>query len=138
MTVATADKGGRPWVSPVFFVHDERWRLYWVSSKNAAHSVNIRQRPEVAIVVFVTEPHAEAVYIEAHTEELERKAEIRRAMDLLCHKPQPDRFTVKAVDDVTGEAAWRIYEATPRSAFLRADASESGQAVTVRQAVPLP
>jgi nitroimidazol reductase NimA-like FMN-containing flavoprotein (pyridoxamine 5'-phosphate oxidase superfamily) len=138
MTLATADGAGTPWVSPVFFVQGERLSVYWVSSRTARHSDNIRHRSEVAIVVFVTQPQVEAVYLEASAEELEEESEIKLAIDLLQQKPQPDKFTVKEVSDVVGDAAWRIYKATPHAAYLRADDTENGQAVTVRIAVPIP
>ena len=34
-----------PHISPVEFVHDDENNLYWVSSKTATHSENIRKRP---------------------------------------------------------------------------------------------
>jgi len=137
MTVATADAAGRPWVSPVFFVRDPNYGLYWVSSKTAVHSANIRARPEVCIVVFVTGP-AKAIYVEAQARELQDEGEILEAIPLLAAKPQPTKFTVTGLGDVTGDNAWRIYKARPKAAWTRADADEGEQAVTIREPVSLP
>src|ERR671915_378644 len=52
MVLATADEGGRPWVSPVYFAHSDYTELFWVSSPEATHSRNIAVRPAVSIVVF--------------------------------------------------------------------------------------
>jgi hypothetical protein len=52
MVLGTADEGGRPWVSPVYYARSEYSELYWVSSPHAQHSRNLAARPEVSIVVF--------------------------------------------------------------------------------------
>jgi hypothetical protein len=41
MTLGTADAGGHPWVSPVFFAADGYHDLYWISSPEATHSRNL-------------------------------------------------------------------------------------------------
>lgn len=52
LVLATADAGGRPWSSPVYFAHLDLTRFFWVSSPDVTHSRNIAVRPEVAIAVF--------------------------------------------------------------------------------------
>lgn len=52
LVLATADATGRPWSSPVYFAHIGCTEFFWVSSPEAAHSVNIAVRPEVGIAVF--------------------------------------------------------------------------------------
>ncbi len=52
MTIATADKSGEPWISPVVFGYDEDYNLYWMSDKNSKHSKLISQNNKVAIVIF--------------------------------------------------------------------------------------
>jgi hypothetical protein len=52
MTLGTADAGGHPWVSPVFFATDAYRDFYWISSPEATHSRNLAARPELSIVVF--------------------------------------------------------------------------------------
>lgn len=136
ITVATADEHGTPWISPVFFVRDEANSIYWVSSKTARHSANIRQRPEVALVLFSTGP-AVGLYIEARAEELNDHVEVDRAIPYVQSKEQPDKFKVHYPSDVTGGAAWRIYRARPLASYRRADDEEAGQAVTVRRPIEL-
>ena len=135
MTVATVDDSGKPHISPVEFVHDDENNLYWVSSKTATHSENIRKRPDVAIVVFVDDP-SDGVFVDARAAELDDEAEIRRAIDLLA-RPQPSKFKVKRPDDVTGDASWRIYKATRGETTVLTDSTENGQAVTIRRPVSL-
>ena len=52
MTLATADADGLPWASPVWYAHEGYRDFVWVSRPDARHSVNLDQRPELAIVIF--------------------------------------------------------------------------------------
>ena len=52
MVLGTADRAGRPWVSPVFYAADAYRDFYWISSPDVSHSRNLAVRPEVSIVVF--------------------------------------------------------------------------------------
>jgi len=52
LVLGTVEPDGRPRLSPVYFVPAGYDRLYWVSSPDAQHSRNVRERPEVQIVVF--------------------------------------------------------------------------------------
>ena len=51
MTLATADAGGVPWASPVWFAPDGE-DLLWISRPEAQHSRNLAVRPELSIVIF--------------------------------------------------------------------------------------
>ena len=131
MTVATADEAGKPSASPVAFAHDEDFNLYWVSSKTATHSDNIRKRPEIDIAVFASDSE-DGVFVHATATELEDEAEIERAIALLNQRSQPSKFEVGGPGDVTGDAAWRIYKATRGETTVHTDSIEHGQAVTIR------
>lgn len=52
MVLSTSPASGRPWASPVYFVNSGLRRFLWVSRPESAHSRNLRDRAEVAIVVF--------------------------------------------------------------------------------------
>ena len=73
MTLSTADAGGMPWASPVWFAAASYSELFWVSKPGARHSQNIAARPEVGIVIFdstVPISTGKAVYIAARAEEV--------------------------------------------------------------------
>ncbi|MDX3108825.1 pyridoxamine 5'-phosphate oxidase family protein [Nonomuraea angiospora] len=68
LVLATADRQGRPWATPVFFAARDEDRLVWVSAPGSRHSRNIAERPDVAITVFDSHAPiggAEALYLEA-------------------------------------------------------------------------
>ncbi|SDL20730.1 Pyridoxamine 5'-phosphate oxidase [Nonomuraea jiangxiensis] len=68
LVLATADRQGRPWATPVFFAARDEDRLFWVSAPDSRHSRNLAERPDVAITVFDSHAPvggAEALYLEA-------------------------------------------------------------------------
>jgi dihydrofolate reductase/uncharacterized protein YhbP (UPF0306 family) len=87
LTLATADRDGRPWASPVYYTPDGGSDFYWVSRPDSRHSRNLAERPEVGIVIFDSQVPlftGEAVYLTAHAEQvgeldLERCTEIFRS-----------------------------------------------------------
>jgi hypothetical protein len=140
MVVATANKNGKPWISPVFFSYDDKYNLYWVSDKSALHSQNIRLRPESGIVIYgrvTPAEHPVAAYFDATAVELDEINEIDSAIEALAKRQQDEKFVIKSAADVTGSACWRIYKATPKEISVRDDAVDplTGQAITIRKPV---
>jgi uncharacterized protein YhbP (UPF0306 family) len=73
LTLATADRNGHPWASPVSFTSDDGIDFYWVSRPDSRHSRNLTERPEVAIVIFDSRRPlftGEAVYLTAYAEQV--------------------------------------------------------------------
>jgi nitroimidazol reductase NimA-like FMN-containing flavoprotein (pyridoxamine 5'-phosphate oxidase superfamily) len=138
MVVSTADASGKPWVSPVGFVYDNKYNLYWVSYKDARHSKNIRSRPEVAISIFGQIPNGgpDGVYIDGKAAELRDDKLIHLAIDLFATKrPQPERFAVHSVEEVSGDSPWRMYMVSPIEISKRSNTEVSGRAITNREVV---
>jgi hypothetical protein len=73
MVLSTADSSGCPWASPVWFAPDGEDGFLWISRPDARHSLNIAERPQIAIVIFdSSKPPAErqALYVEAIAQEV--------------------------------------------------------------------
>lgn len=51
-SLATVDAAGHPHAANVQYVSDAVWRLYWVSKQAAAHSENVRAKPQAAITIY--------------------------------------------------------------------------------------
>jgi nitroimidazol reductase NimA-like FMN-containing flavoprotein (pyridoxamine 5'-phosphate oxidase superfamily) len=139
MVIATADQNGKPWISPVSFQPDSEYSLYWVSSKEALHSQNIRNRPEVAIVIVGKTPDGavDGVYFDAMATELEDEADVKHAVAIFAKRPKEPRFDVNSISQVTGDAVWRLYKAKPIQISKRADTTVNNQAITIREKVEL-
>jgi nitroimidazol reductase NimA-like FMN-containing flavoprotein (pyridoxamine 5'-phosphate oxidase superfamily) len=135
MIIATVGADGAPWATPVFYVADQNHDLYWMSEQSSRHSVNIRSTGTAAIVIFEVEPGrpVDGVYISAESAELVEPEEIKTGIEILARKPQPNKWVIQSIDDVTGEAPWRIYRAHPITIEVRANAVENGKAVARRE-----
>jgi pyridoxine/pyridoxamine 5'-phosphate oxidase len=120
MTIASADADGRPWVSPVWFAHEDYAEFLWVSRPDARHSVNIEVRPSVALVVFdstVAPGNAQAVYIEADVEEADAGV-LEGAVGAYSDKSVGSGLRAWSVADVSGTAPHRLYRARAIASFV--------------------
>jgi uncharacterized protein YhbP (UPF0306 family) len=52
MTLASVDKQGTAWASPVAYVFDDKFNFYWVSVPNSQHQQNIAFNPNISIAIF--------------------------------------------------------------------------------------
>ena len=113
MTLATADEGGRPWASPVWFAPRGDDEFLWLSAPDARHSRNIAVRPEVAIVIFdstVPVGAAEALYVEAVAEKLTGTV-LEHAIDAYSERSLRVGAREWQVADVRSPARLRLYRA---------------------------
>lgn len=119
MTLATADRDGTPWASPVYFYSADHRRFYWVSTVDARHSRNVAVRPEVSLAIFdstVAPYTGRAVYASAVAEELTGDA----LLEAVAVYPGPAQRGAGTVDlaDVTPPGQYRMYAATARELFV--------------------
>ena len=109
MVLGTADEGGVPWVTPVWFAQTGDRRFVWVSSPERRHSRNVRARPEVSIVIFdsqVAVGSARAVYMSASAEGLSG-AELERDVALFDAASQAQVLTRRrALEDMLASAPY--------------------------------
>ena len=111
-TVATADKDGKPWNSPVRFVYDNELNIYWFSDKENQHSKNVRENDNVFIVIYdstMPEGSGEGVYIEANACELSDSDEI-----LYARRLKKGQIYDRPSSDFLGDAVRRVYKAVPQ------------------------
>lgn len=113
LTLATADRDGRPWASPVWFAHDGYSTFYWVSAPDARHSRNIAERPRVGIVIFdstVPVGSGQAVYVDAEAGQV-GGGELGPAIAVLSRRSQAHGARAWAAADVVAPAPLRLYRA---------------------------
>lgn len=116
LVLGTVESDGRPRLSPVYFTPARYGDFYWVSSPEAQHSRNVRDRPDVQIVVFdssVLPNHSEAVYMSATARQVpdeELPALVGEAFD-------PDGRGGRAFtpEELSGDGDLRLYVATATS-----------------------
>ena len=129
MALGTADEGGRPWVSPVYFAADAYRDFYWISSPEVAHSRNLARRPDVSIVVFdsrapIGAGDATAVYMTATAAEVQ-PGELERGLAVYPGPAERGGGELTPAD-VSPPAPYRLYRATVTgySVLCRRDAGD--------------
>jgi nitroimidazol reductase NimA-like FMN-containing flavoprotein (pyridoxamine 5'-phosphate oxidase superfamily) len=136
MVLATSTTDGVPWVSPVFYVPDDRYDLYWTSGVEARHCANIRGHSAVAIVVYDAPPkEVDAVYISAQAVELNDPKEVEAAIEIMRRRDdwQPAHWRIKDISVISGDGPWRIYRATPQTIEVRLPREERGERIITRE-----
>ena len=92
MVLATSDKESKPWASPVFFAHDERYNFYFLSSINSRHAKNILSNPNVGIAIFDSRQkmgQTEGLQIEALAGQIGKNS-LDKAIEHYCMKAFPN------------------------------------------------
>ena len=112
LILGTADPGGRPWTSPVYFAPAGEREFYWVSATDARHSRHLAERPQVSMVIFdstVAPYHGRAVYAVGEAREVSG-SDLDRALRAY---PRSDARGATPVtrEDVTAPAPYRLYRA---------------------------
>jgi hypothetical protein len=111
MVLGTADEGGRPWVSPVYYAPSGYSELYWVSSPEAQHSRNLAARSDLSIVVFDSQApvgEGQGVYMSAVAEQLEG-ADLDEGIEIFSRVSISHGAKEWRVEDVRPPAALRLY-----------------------------
>jgi Pyridoxamine 5'-phosphate oxidase len=120
MVLGTADEGGRPWASPVYYAPAAYREFFWVSSPNARHSSNIAARAEVGIVVFDSQAPigtGQAVYMKAVAEEL-TGPDSGRGIDVFSRRSVEHGGSEWTLEDVQPPARLRLYRAIASEHFV--------------------
>jgi hypothetical protein len=113
MVLGTADEGGRPWVSPVYYAPFTYSELHWVSSPEAQHSRNLAARSELSIVVFDSQApvgEGQGVYMSAVAEQL-MDADLERGIEIFSHVSVSHGARPWTIEDVQEQASLRLYRA---------------------------
>lgn len=111
LTLGTTEPDHRPRLSPVYFTHVGYRDFYWVSSPTSHHSVNIAERPEIAIVIYdSTAPvgKGRAVYISA-TAAAVPDEELPRRCAVAFTRTGPDAARAFAPHELDSAADLRLY-----------------------------
>jgi nitroimidazol reductase NimA-like FMN-containing flavoprotein (pyridoxamine 5'-phosphate oxidase superfamily) len=123
MTLATADAGGAPWASPVWFAHEQYKSFLWISQPEARHSRNIAARAEIAIVIFdstVSPRQRNAVYIEAIAD-IVPDSELADAVEAYASRSVARGLETLKREEVSGDAPWRLYRARASAVYVLED-----------------
>ena len=121
-SLSTCSTDGFPWISPVFFAHDDDWNIYWASTTAAKHSQNIcHNSGRVAVAVYnssVAEGTGEGLYFYGSASEV-KPEDTERVMHLLFKRAEKNLNRVPK--DYLGSSPRRIYQFVPQEAWITGD-----------------
>jgi len=120
MTLATADRAGLPWPSPVWYAHSGYREFFWVSSPAARHSRNLAERPQAGIVVFdshVPAGTAQAVYMTATAAQMP-PGELPGGIEVFSARSQSLGSKPWTPGEVRAPASLRLYRASVSELFV--------------------
>ena len=120
MVLATADRTGQPWASPVYFAHHEYRDFFWISEPDATHSINLRDRREVGIVIFdstVPINTGQGLYVLGVARELPAH-ETDAGIEIFSERSAGHGGGELGVADVSPPARHRLYQATAEAHFV--------------------
>ena len=140
ITIATVDKKGQPWNSPVYSAFDTHYNFYWNSWKENQHSKNIAANPKIFIALYdstVAEGTWEGVYIQAKAHMLTDEKEIEFARSLLEKRKSKPSSKLRSSKEFMGKYPRRVYKAVPEKFWMNGDGNISGNYIDIRQKVDL-
>jgi Pyridoxamine 5'-phosphate oxidase len=120
MTIATADRSGLPWPSPVWYGHAGYQEFFWVSSPAARHSRNLAERPEAGIVIFdshVPAGTAQAVYMTVTAGEV-TAGDLTAGIAVFSARSQALGLKRWTAGEVLAPAPLRLYRASVSELFV--------------------
>jgi hypothetical protein len=134
MVLGTADEGGRPWVSPVYYAPSKYSDLYWVSSPEAQHSRNLVARPELSIVVFDSQApvgQGQGVYMSAVAEQ-PTGVDLERGIGIFSRVSASHGARPWTLEDVQQPAPLRLYRARASEHWVLDPERRPDQRIRVR------
>jgi hypothetical protein len=120
MVIGTADRTGQPWASPVYFAHSGYREFFWVSEPEATHSINLRDRREIGIVIFdssVPINKGQGVYVLGVARELPAH-ETADGIAVFSERSVGHGGNEWTVEDVSSPARHRLYQATAEAHYV--------------------
>jgi nitroimidazol reductase NimA-like FMN-containing flavoprotein (pyridoxamine 5'-phosphate oxidase superfamily) len=122
MVLATADRDGNPWVSPVYYAPDGYRDFFWVSRPEARHSRNLSARAggEIAIVIFdssVPIDTGQAVYLSAVAREVSDD-ETAEGIAVFSRRSLAHGANEWTAKDVRPPAHLRLYQAMASEHYI--------------------
>ena len=130
IALATADRRGNPWVAAVFFVYDDDYNFYFLSSVDSRHGKNIASNDSIAGVIFdSTSPlgSSDSVQVCGRASLVEKK-DIKHVIETYVKRlfPTSKISSIKMYrpEDYLEPAEFRFFKVTPKDVYT---AGENGK-----------
>ena len=134
LTLATVNKKGQPWNSPVYTAFDEEYTFYWTSWALNQHSQNINENETVFAVIYdssAPEGTEFGVYLQGKAYQLDTKdiAEIQKALILMSERSDKPS---KSAQEFVGAFPQRVFKFVPEEVWVNVDDHIDGHYIDTR------
>lgn len=127
LSLATSDKKGKPWVSPVYYCCDDKYNFYYASQVNSVHSKNIFRNPTVAYAIFnSTVPEGKGLGLQ-----IAGKAQIVQEKELPQALPYYHSLFVTA-EMLTKKGPYKLFKIIPQKIFIQDPEAKVDRRVAVK------
>ena len=119
MVLGTAGEDGRPWATPVFYAAKDYREFYWMSAPDVTHSMNLKARPDLGIVIFDSQQPpgtGSGLYMSAVAEQVD-ESEVDLALQTYPGPPERGARRI-AREEITGAGPYRLYRATASQHYM--------------------
>lgn len=117
LTLATCAASGVPWAAPLMYAVDQEEDFYWTSATDAVHSRQLIENPQVALVIFDSNPtygSAQALYCAGRAAEL-AGTDLQKGCEVFYTMRYPDpeerRAKGRTPKDFEADSPRRMYRA---------------------------
>lgn len=115
LILSSVDEEGNPWISSVYYAHDDKLNMYFVSKRKTNHSKHFMKNNNVAYSVAWHNPKEDedriAIQAKGTIEELSNILEIAKGAKLIFNKYDDWEIEPKSmIENLTGA---RMYKITP-------------------------
>lgn len=126
ISIASADRKGVPWISPVVYCYDVNWNIYFVSMPTSRHCSNLSTNNKVACAIFDSRQkwgEGVGLQIEANSEVLNLKESIRVSKIYALRKYPYGGINTKVATNfiksmVLKGKQYKIYKITPTTIWM--------------------
>lgn len=118
-TLSTCSLEGMPWGSPLLFVYDAAFNIYWSSAIAAQHSQNIYQNAGKSALTIYDAAKIKGIYLSGITTELTEQIPLETVLKLFDHRAK--RSTPRKAIDYLEPSPRRMYKFSIKSAWITGD-----------------
>ena len=134
ITIATSNKNGEPWNSPVYSAFDENYCFYWASWTENQHSKNISENKNVFVVIYdstIPEGTGRGIYMKGQAYQLAKKdiKETKKAIKLLYKRKNKNP---KTPEEFLEKFPRRVFKFVPEKVWVNSEGDVNKNFVDTR------
>ena len=118
--IATTGADGAPWNTPIHVALDDSINLYWASTMESVHSINIKSNGQVFIVIFDSSDalyKGKGLYIRASAREITDKLELATSKECMRKTLTSDKLKL-INNSKTFKTTRKMYIARPEQLWI--------------------